>query len=348
MKMSASAQTTARGKGIDLEISFMQTVGCILVVAEHSFNYMDGPIYLCKYVYQFSMPLFVFLSGYLLRHGLMRRDTSAAEIRMTGRNGFIAKKAKRLLVPYLVLNTAAFIPKALLADFAMRPVDMSLGQYVTMLAYPYHNVVGTLWFLFTIFMILVIAMACLKLKARLGIRVHPVAIIALLAVINIVHPYKEIIFNIHAIMEYMVFMAAGYYARGIDFKKRMAPHAATVFWVTFPLTFVLALTPDVPGRQLVTAANGISMMTAAAIIYNRHGLHMINHLYGKAYTIYIYSWFVQVFFLQIMMKATGLPGPAASALAITGGVYLPYFLYKWIMAHKDKTIGKCLAIVSGI
>ena len=138
-------------KGIDLEVSFMQALGIILVVAEHSFNYYDEPPYFCDWVYQFSMPMFVFLSGYLLKHGMIRKNQSPADIRMGGRGGFIFDKTKRLLVPYFIINTLVFIPKALLGSFSLRPVELSFADYFDMLAYPYHNVVGTLWFLFTIF-----------------------------------------------------------------------------------------------------------------------------------------------------------------------------------------------------
>ena len=77
-------------KGIDLEVSFMQALGIILVVAEHSFNYYDEPPYFCDWVYQFSMPMFVFLSGYLLKHGMIRKNQSPADIRMGGRGGVYA------------------------------------------------------------------------------------------------------------------------------------------------------------------------------------------------------------------------------------------------------------------
>ena len=335
-------------KGIDLEVSFMQALGIILVVAEHSFNYYDEPPYFCDWVYQFSMPMFVFLSGYLLKHGMIRKNQSSADIRMGGRGGFIFDKTKRLLVPYFIINTLVFIPKALLGSFSLRPVELSFADYFDMLAYPYHNVVGTLWFLFTIFTILVIAVIGLKLLNKLKFRIHPLAILAALAAVSVLAPKDEIIFNIHAIMRYMVYMAAGYYARSINLKEKIANRATAIFNITFILSFFLAFAHEYQETEIITAANGIMMMMSAAIIYNKKGWHLINHLYGASYTIYIYSWFAQVFFLQILMKLTGLPGFAASILAIAGGVYIPFLLHKWIKANRTTAAGKCLAFISGI
>lgn len=346
--MENSIKKTNKNRNTDFEISFMQTLGVMLVVAEHSFNYMDEPPYLCDWVYQFSMPMFVFISGYLLKNGFIRKNMTPSNLVLTGKNGFIANKVKRLLVPYFILNTLIFIPKAMLSKFSLRPVDLSVGNYLDMLVYPYHNVVGTLWFLFTIFMILLLAVSGLKLMAKLRIKIHPAAIIAMLAIISIMSPENEMIFNIHAIMRYMVFMAAGYYARSTNIKEKIRSHATTIFSINFPLTFILALTPDFTGREIITATNGIFMMMSAAILYNKKGLRLINHLYGTSYTIYIYSWFIQVIFLQIMMKVTGIPGAAASALAIIGGIYIPFLFHKWIVGHKNTVVGKSIAFISGI
>jgi len=61
-------------------ISFMQTFGIILVVLGHStYQLMQAghtpAIY--KWIYTFHMPLFFFISGYLLRYSNDRKDGSS-------------------------------------------------------------------------------------------------------------------------------------------------------------------------------------------------------------------------------------------------------------------------------
>lgn len=61
------------------------------------------------------------------------------------------EKVKRLLIPYWVISTIAFVPKVLLSRYAMRPLDFSYENYVHMLIYPSDNVIVFFWFLPTLF-----------------------------------------------------------------------------------------------------------------------------------------------------------------------------------------------------
>lgn len=92
------------------KILFLQCFGILLVVLGHSGENIP---YLTKWIYSFHMPLFIFISGYLLDY------TSKNGIIKINYVNFIKKKIIRLLVPYLVISSLAYIPKYLLGKFAI-------------------------------------------------------------------------------------------------------------------------------------------------------------------------------------------------------------------------------------
>lgn len=104
------------------KILFLNTFAIILVCVGHSFTAVES-YYGHKWIYSFHMPLFMFVSGYLLKYSSMRKQQEISDIRLFGRQGYIIKRAVRLLVPYFVISSVSFIPKVLLSVHALRPVD---------------------------------------------------------------------------------------------------------------------------------------------------------------------------------------------------------------------------------
>lgn len=49
-------------------VSFLQTFGILLVVLGHSFYRFSADYPVIRWIYGFHMPLFFFISGYLLRY----------------------------------------------------------------------------------------------------------------------------------------------------------------------------------------------------------------------------------------------------------------------------------------
>lgn len=135
----------------DSLVLFLQAWGILLVVLGHcDYGALQRPAW-AVWIYSFHMPLFMFISGYLLCYGCEKRGLSF--VQMVCHRDFLWKKVRRLLVPYFLISTLAFLPKVLLSRFAMRSIDFSLCSYVHMLAYPSDNVILFFWFLPTLFLI---------------------------------------------------------------------------------------------------------------------------------------------------------------------------------------------------
>src|ERR1035441_997735 len=96
------------------------------------------------WIYSFHMPLFMAISGYLYYHVTARKSGLSYGALLLG-------KAKRLLGPYVIISTIAFLPKMRLASFAMRPTGVSLSDYARSLFIPWDNAIIFFWFLPTLF-----------------------------------------------------------------------------------------------------------------------------------------------------------------------------------------------------
>lgn len=327
-------------------ISFLQTFGILLVVVGHSFYGCGYDSVFYTWIYSFHMPLFMFISGYLLRYETERKKTPLAETSLYGRDGFIFKKVKRLLVPYVVISTLTFFPKTLLNSFAARPTDISLPEYIKMLIYPWDNVIIFFWFLPTLFLIFLIAVYGARLQRYAKCPIQILLLCTLLA--HLFNPVEDVkVLNIGGVVGYLFYFALGYYVcRGkIEQKFENTPIYSATFTLLLSIFFISI--PGFFGKDVLTAVNGIAMSISLGYIYTKRGMGFFHHLFGASYAIYLFSWYPQVLSQQVFLKLTDAPWQVATGLAIVSGVYVPFYIYKWIVKNKSKKYGKVIALLAG-
>jgi fucose 4-O-acetylase-like acetyltransferase len=182
-------------------ISFLQAFAIVLVVAGHLGD-TESAVYgvINSWIYAFHMPLFMFISGFLMKY-------TAADADIEPRT-FIGKKAVRLLAPYFVISTLVFPIKALLSRWAARPIEMSWADYFHQLIYPADNVVFYFWYLPTLFFIFVIAACALRWVGRDWV------IAALMAVSLAARAFDwqpTELFNLTTVVRYLLWWGAGFY-----------------------------------------------------------------------------------------------------------------------------------------
>lgn len=310
-------------------ISFMQAFGIILVVAGHS-TYQLGHAghvpSICRWLYTFHMPLFFFISGYLLKYSNTRKGIQLSDMPALGKDGFITGKARRLLVPYVIISSVAFIPKTMMSAIALRPVDMSVWSYLGMLLYPHTNVIGYFWFLPSLFLIFCMAYIAAKTKAKTN---DSLLIVCLIAV-SIVNPGTGFL-GLDSALYNAVFFAAGYMFRKHMLETVVGRHSATAAAVTFTVSVALMYAPDTGIRYLLTSFNGILMSVALAHLYIAGKMRFLDHLDGATYTIYLLSWFPQVASQQILISLVpGITWHVTTALAFFSGLYVPLMVHRWV------------------
>ena len=104
-------------------ISNAKIFGILLVVFGHSFPFnVEIPNFLNQlkvFIYCFHMPLFVFLSAFLV--------TRTKSIERHGCKEYIFGRAKKLFIPYIFMSLIGVLPKILL-----RQVLMEAAQRLTL------------------------------------------------------------------------------------------------------------------------------------------------------------------------------------------------------------------------
>lgn len=92
------------------QILVLNTFAIIMVCIGHSFTAVES-YYGHKWIYSFHMPLFMFISGYLLNYATMHKQQEISDISLLGKQGYIVKRAIRLLFPISLLVPLLISPK---------------------------------------------------------------------------------------------------------------------------------------------------------------------------------------------------------------------------------------------
>lgn len=333
----------------NLLISFLQAFGILLVVAGHSDHGAPETPLWHTWIYSFHMPLFMFISGFLLRYGIERKGVSLASTPLGGKHGFVWKKVKRLLVPYVVISTLAFLPKAMLNRFAMRPVDISPDFYVHQLLYPWDNVIKFFWFLPTLFIIFLLAVCGARLFRNYRGGLFHVSILVILFLLHVFNPLSNILLlNLGGVVNYLFYFALGYMACCYRLTERMDNYLSiNIAWTFLLSVSFVTFIPDFMGRDILAACNGIMLSLFLGKAYVRHKCRFLNHLFGASYAIYLFSWFPQTASQQVFLSITHAPWQIGSLLAFVTGTYLPWLIYQWIIRYKTSKAGRCIAFLIG-
>lgn len=122
-----------------------------MVVAGQDF--FSHPVF--KIIYTFHLPLFVFISGYLLAVSLQRRSLFAV---------FLAR-CKSLLLPFTVWSILDLLINAFLNKMDGNGGPIHWGQEIVQ----YLFVNPAVWFLFMLFMMSCVLLCSIKLQNRLGL-----------------------------------------------------------------------------------------------------------------------------------------------------------------------------------
>lgn len=336
----------------NIVISFVHTFGIVLVVLGHSF-YAYNQVYDHNYLWEwrsFAMPLFMFMSGYLLKYTTRAKNRPLGNMTIGDIGKFLLKKAKRLLIPYVVISSIVFLPKSYMSRYALHPVEMNFASYVDMLVHSDNNVVIYFWFLpalFVIFCIVSIGAYCLK---RLGLKVPPLVFLVGLLLLNIA-PVDWLAIDILSIgkaLFYMLYFASGYYfCHYVNIERFIADHRGKVLCVTFLISVAVLFLPYNSFKSLLLAYNGIVMSFAIAHIYAKRMWSFLNPYLEASFAIYLFSWFPQVAVQQVLLSFVQVHWLLDTILAVVTGFFVPYFVWLLIMRYKHTRVGRVVAFLTG-
>lgn len=147
------------------QIVLLTLFAMTLVVAGHSDITSDfKELWIYKWVYGFHMPLFFFISGFLFTFTVPN-----AKLNTILFGAFVKKKAIRLLIPFLFINTVIFIIKAGIikdASLMQHPIEFTFSSFLDSTLF---SPIGFMWFLPALFVIFITIFCTRKLLIYIGL-----------------------------------------------------------------------------------------------------------------------------------------------------------------------------------
>ena len=312
-------------------ISFLQAFGIILVVLGHSFQTYPSSPFIKQWIYGFHMPLFMFISGYLFKYSSIKNNVSIHNLPIIGKNGLAWKKCKRLLLPYVIISSLAFLPKSILSQFADRPVNFSFEAWVQMLIYPWNNVIILFWFLPTLYLIFIIVTYTCKffsfIRNDLFLNLF---ILCLFFVFHITKLGSQIsLFNFSGVFVYLMYFWTGFlycqYQNTIN--KILHLKQKSFMFTAYIISIIFTIIKDcIP--NFIIAYTGIYFSISLGYLYCEKQYKFLDHLSTASYIIYLFSWFPQSATQQIISHYWELSKIINTILAFISGLYVPYSIFK--------------------
>lgn len=338
-------------KQIEL-ISFLQVFGIILVVLGHSFT-SNNCILLNRLIYSFHMPLFMFISGYLFTNSIEKNsnDTSFLFDLVL----FFKKRTIRILLPYWFISSLVFFPKVILSSFSLRPINFSFDSYFDMLVYPGHNVIVFFWFLPTLFILSSLVFLFWKFVARKFKIYGWIASLLLSFLLCIFNPLKEImILNLGGVIHYIFYFLTGIfyfvYQERVKLVLSLIKPAILITLLAVHFSIVYIFMNDCSYQFIVTivAILGIIESILIGYIYIDNKFFFLSHLNGSSYSIYLFSWFPQVFVQFFMLRYFEIHWIVSLIISTLLGVYIPYLIFKLLSIVKMRSnVGYLISLLFG-
>lgn len=344
---SANSRFSTPGNGRLRFISYLQIIGIILVVLGHSMHeypgLKDGKLPTGFFMmYSFRMPLFMFVSGFLMIFTTHFRN----RVRSVGE--FVRGKVLRLLLPFAVLTIVTFVPRSFMSDVADDSIDLSLGSFFLSFIKSDSLVIPFFWFIQASFILLVFNYAVLGIGKKIGIDYRKVTFFLMLLFLLISllpSPGFYKLFSIGRVMDYGLYFTAGMaccsYSDRID---SIVPWTSGVFLIVSIVAWIGFFFMPLP---ILCSFAGIAMCMSVAKILARNERCFLDHLVGANYLIFLLSWYCNVLTQQVLRHYVELPWWIYSILSLTTGIYIPWLVYRYLMAHPQSRWVRLTAFLLG-
>ena len=317
-------------------IAQAQLVGCILVILGHSIplNWQVPNVIkvVDEYLYNFHMPLFFFVSGYLF----YKTDS----VERYSYLHYIKKRSWRLLIPYVAVTLIGIVPKVFTSGFFNDGGEFSVWYLFKNFFAPRENVWGHLWFLPTLFLISLFSFLFAKLKNRT--KAGYTVLVILLFGLPLLLPLTEWL-AINDVFKNTCFYALGILFAKSVFEKTFEKHRA-VFLLSLPvaiITYVFAGNNNII-NILLKEASAVCMLFFVLTIctyFDITNLKTGKFLIKKTYPIYLLSWPFQCIVSLVFEKLLQFPYYITMPIAFLAGVFGPIVTIL-IIGFIEKKIGK--------
>lgn len=305
-------------------IAIARCIGILLVVFGHSYPfdvYISPSLWKIKdFTYLFHMPLFLFLSGYLLTY-----NTRPA-------GSYIRRRCVRLLVPYFALSVIAFVPKTLVQQFLNDSVEFSVWYLIKTELIPRENVWGHFWYI-----PVVLALCCFGVLVLKSMRGSSTTGWALLAAgwLLLFLPRTTDWFALEDLRKTAFYFVLGMVLAIRDPEARVVSNRCWL--LAFPAAILLFRITNTILTSSMIACLMIGFVLHIGTWLPVHKINLFTSIEKNSFTIFLLSWPAQAVVEVVCNKLLHLPVLLTMSTMFLVGIAVPLICVK-IVSLIDKRI----------
>lgn len=332
-------------------VAYLQAIGILLVVFGHSFHeYPDGSmgksLLIYRMMYSFRMPLFIFVSGFLMVY------TNFLNGKETSWFSFTGSKIKRLLVPYFFLSLITFLPRVAMSSMADDKLELSLQSFVYALFYGGEGMVIPLfWFLQASFLLLIITHLLISIGKKMnlsdGVIYTSLVVIAMMLLALPFNPSR--FFSINEAIRLVL-----YFVLGAMYCRFQSKADEIVNWTSVPLLLIFGVLwassfflTEGTAWNPICSVFGILMCISIAKMMVKYGFTLLDSLIGANYMIFLLSWYFNVVSQQVLSHFVEMPWWCYTVISFTSAVYFPWLIYRMMLRNAGNKFVKVSAFLLG-
>lgn len=322
------------------EVLLVQLLATYLVILGHSYPFItEIPVWLQKtqiFIYCFHMPLFVFISGYLLVYTSQSLKNSASE--------FIHKRFLKLIIPYLALSVIALLPKFFVQQYLNDSFNLDAGSLLRVFFIPRENIWGHFWFLPMIFFQGICGFILDKIFVRLKIRETGWIISTIILFVIHAATYRSNLtpwLSISDLAKFSWLFSLGCLCGSINLIERIKiKHALWIASALFVAALVSFMIADQWNLNVFVSALIAILMIIALLMICIHLARKINFdknaIYAQTFTIFLLSWPCQILINISTERILHCPYYIIMPLQFSAGIIGPIILIRIInyIEHK--------------
>ncbi len=318
----------------------LQGWAMLWVVIGHSYIGQTGarPVYvdrLFDFAYSFHMPLFMLVSGYLF----FLTRLNVLSLNGWGNNWtyslIIRDKTIRLLLPGLVFSIISFAVKIAFPGEMSRQVGLNFNELIHAYLYPYDNPMRELWFIITLFWLMLMAplwRAVVKRDWSMW------SMLIILTLLHFWHPKTDFL-CIQRVFSYSIWFYLGLVICKTDAVNRLFNKLP---WLTLLAGIAIYVVGMYTG-SFVTTIGGIVLSFGIALLSDRYLPKLFFSFRNYTYQIFLMGIFAQMA-VKIAYRYVSMPYLVAYVLCIFVGLYVPVALAKFVEMINWKPLSLCYGL----
>ncbi len=282
-------------------------------------------------IYSFHMPLFMFISGFLFYLTKIKKEVPYRLV--------VTDKLKRLGIPYLFFTIFTLGVKFLLAPFVKRPVSLSFEQLINSSLYPGSNPLSEMWFIATLFIIM---LSYPLLKAMIADGMKIALLLAIGVCLNLFFPDDIPLLCLSNVAYMFLFFCLGILCCQYNL-TRFADNL-TGLVLSLLLFITASLLPDTPA--LILNLLGILFSLSLCLNLSKIIPQLFSSFRDYTFQIFLLGIFpqmaIRILYRQLPQSEWSYWGLYLTSILL--GIYIPILIAKIIERIKYPIIRRCFGL----